>query len=251
MKIALCYFTVLLCLVSGCGGDPDSPSTNELVALNIIQKYNLHIEGKPQTDDFTLPQEFNDANWGLKEIVCQQAGCDLTPFAGQTVSSVRYSILEKYDGEPLYLWILIKENACICAYTSVREGSGLVPGVFPVNESIVGIWVWYGTSGGLAGVNETPGNTGETRKVVFEDNGNVTFYTNGEVTLSSTYTSATEKTIMAEDPLPVVKVEGISFIYAYSFPSVDKLKLQENVVDGFTFEYWKEWPRGKKWRSGR
>ncbi|MEJ2697782.1 MAG: hypothetical protein P8013_14180 [Candidatus Sulfobium sp.] len=116
-------------------------------------------------------------------------------------------------------------------------GSGTVS---ESNESIVGSWVWYETSGGLAGVHETPEITGESRKVVFEDNGKVTFYTNGEMIFSSTYTLATEKTIIAEDPLPVVKVEGNSFIYAYSFPSPDELTLQENVFDGFTYKYRRE-----------
>jgi len=238
MRLAIYCALLVVCLV-GCGSDTNR-SRDEQVALSVIQKYNLHTEGAPQTDVYTLPQEFNDANWGLKETVCQQAGYDLTPFAGQTVSLMRYSILEKYNGDPLYLWILTKENTCICAYTSVREGSGLVPGIFPVSEGIIGSWVWYETSGGFAGVHETPVNTGETRKVVFEDNGEVTFYTNGEVTFSSIYTLANEKTIMAEDPLPVVKVEGISFVYVYSFPSSDELILRENVSDGFTYEYRRE-----------
>lgn len=107
-----------------------------------------------------------------------------------------------------------------------------------IYESIVGIWNWYETSGGIGGIVETPESTGETRMVVFEYNGNVTFYTNNEVTLSSTYALASEYTIISDNPLPVVKVDDIdSFFFIYSFPYEDELELQENVYDGFIHNY--------------
>ena len=55
------------------------------------------------------------------------------------------------------------------------------------NESIIGTWDWYKTSGGIGGIIERPQTTGETRKVVFQENGNVTFYTDNEITLSWIY----------------------------------------------------------------
>jgi hypothetical protein len=138
-----------------------------------------------------------------------------------------------YRASVIFIFILTLLAFAACSGSD--SGSGAKS-----NESIVGNWVWYETTGGIAGVHETPENTGETRKVVFEDNGNITFYTNGEVTQSSTYTLAIEKTMMSEDPLPVVKVEGTSFIYIYSFPYVDELNLVENVTDGFEYKYKKE-----------
>jgi len=114
------------------------------------------------------------------------------------------------------------------------------PKQIEIYEGIVGSWIWYETSGGVAGVLETPETTGETRKVVFQENGNVTFYTNDEVTLSSTYTLASENTLFSDEPLPVVKVEDLTVFYLYSFPYVDELELQENVIDGFIHNYSKE-----------
>jgi len=105
------------------------------------------------------------------------------------------------------------------------------------NESIIGTWNWYETSGGIGGIIETPQTTGETRKVVFQENGTVTFYTDDEITLTSTYSLDRENTIISADPLPVVKVDGIDFVYIYSFPYVDELELQENVYDGFIHNY--------------
>jgi hypothetical protein len=106
-------------------------------------------------------------------------------------------------------------------------------------DSIIGSWDWYETSGGIAGIIDTPETTGETRKVVFQENGNVTFYTNEVAILSTTYTLAEEVTIISPDPLPVVKVYG-DFDYIYSFPYVDELELQENEYDGFIHNYRKE-----------
>ena len=105
------------------------------------------------------------------------------------------------------------------------------------NENIVSTWNWYETSGGIGGITETPQTTGETRKVVFQNNGDVTFYIDDEVTLSSTYTLATEITIISDEPLPVVKIDDLDFDYIYSFPYVDELELQENVIDGFIYNY--------------
>lgn len=107
-------------------------------------------------------------------------------------------------------------------------------------ERIVGTWQWYETSGGFAGVIETPETTGETRQVVFEEDGTVSFYKNGNVTLTSTYTLGKEKTIFSEEPLPVLIIDSASFLYAYSFPFEDELELQENVYDGFVHNYRKE-----------
>lgn len=108
------------------------------------------------------------------------------------------------------------------------------------NESIIGVWTWYETSGGIAGIIETPETTGETRGVAFQEDGGVEFYTNDEVIFASTYTLSNEKTILSDEMMPVVKVDGIDFNYIYSFPYVDELELQEAVADGFIHNYRKD-----------
>lgn len=110
---------------------------------DFIQKHNFHIESGPTTVTATLPQQFTDANWSLKEGLCQQAGYDLTPYAGQNVSLIHINITEKYYnpaipgtiGEPLYIWIVAKDQTSVCGFLSVRESSGLIPGVFAVNDT--------------------------------------------------------------------------------------------------------------------
>jgi inhibitor of cysteine peptidase len=133
-------FLVLISIL-GCGSTSSAPSSQP-VGADIIQKYNFHVEGQSITTPFTLPQPITDAGWGLKEDMCQQAGYDLTPYAGQNISVIQYNLAEKYyypailgsAGESLYLWVIAKDQTSICGYLSVREDSGLIPGVFAVND---------------------------------------------------------------------------------------------------------------------
>lgn len=136
------FLIPLVISIFGCGSSSSTPSSQS-VGADVIQKYSLQVEGQPTTTSITLPQQFTDANWGLKEELCQQAGYDLAPHAGQNVSLLRYNLTEKYypavsrnigAGEPLYLWVIAKDQTSVCGYLSVREDSGLIPGVFAVND---------------------------------------------------------------------------------------------------------------------
>lgn len=79
--------------VVGCGSSSNTP-VSQLIGADIIQEYSFHVEGEPAIFEATLPMEFNDANWGLKEIVCKEAGYTLLPYAGQTITLIRYSITD-------------------------------------------------------------------------------------------------------------------------------------------------------------
>ncbi len=128
-------------------GRSSSDFSSRLVGRDIIQAYNFHIQGQPTTTTLNLPKQFTDANWGLKELLCQRAGYDLTPYAGQTVSLVQYRVTENYyfsakpkpwaAGESLYLWIVAKDGVSVCGFLSAREGSSLIPRVFAVNDPLI------------------------------------------------------------------------------------------------------------------
>jgi len=128
--------------IFGCGSTSSVPTSSQSVGADVVQKYSFHVEGQTTTTSITLPQQLTDANWGLKEGLCQQAGYDLTPYAGQSVSLIQFNLTEKYyhpsipgtTGEPLYLWVVAKDQTSVCGYLSVRDGSGFIPGVFSVND---------------------------------------------------------------------------------------------------------------------
>ena len=127
--------------IFGCG-NTSSASTSQSVGADVIQKYSFHTEGEPTTTPVTLPQQITGANWGLIEGLCQQAGYDLTPYVGQDLSLIQFNLTQKYyhpaipgnAGESLYLSVFAKDQTSVCGYLSVREGSGLIPGVFAVND---------------------------------------------------------------------------------------------------------------------
>lgn len=131
-------FVLSICLlIMGCGSSSPPPTSQYVGYLgsDIIQKYNFHVEGDPTITSLTLPQQFTDANWGIKENVCAQTGYSLIPYAGESISAIKYAITEKYLSEPLYLWILAKDQIGICSYLSVRENSNAAPGVMAVNTA--------------------------------------------------------------------------------------------------------------------
>ncbi len=121
-------------------GDPNSKWTkvsNQVTTKITIQDYSFYYEGVPIASTITLPQQLNDANWDLKENICEQAGYSLIPYAGEDIAAIKYGIIETYSNEPLYLWILEKNQTTICAYLSVREGSTLTPGIFDLDDANV------------------------------------------------------------------------------------------------------------------
>jgi hypothetical protein len=85
-----------------------------------------------------------DENWTLKARLCQQAGYDLGPYAGQDVSLTRYNLHQRYHSDyimagtgiggesqqvyvnidlSLYLWVIAKDHVTLGSYISVADSS--------------------------------------------------------------------------------------------------------------------------------
>ena len=263
------YCYIILIIFSGflfsCNDDDSldrTPVINFNTTLDILNEDGEIIEVAPQGIPLTLSFSFQNISNEIQTVEF---------YDGQQYD------LEVYDSGGNLVWNWANDRVFTAALTELifdpdetilfeeiwdqtsNEGSQVPAGIYDVyvnrnwntdmpdmstgpvqieiTESIAGNWIWYETSGGIAGIIETPQTTGEARRVVFQDNGNVTFYTNDVVTLSSTYALASEDTIISDTPLPVVKIDGIGFDYIYSFPYVDELELQEAVIDGFIHNY--------------
>ena len=122
---------IVLLLVLGCSRTSSTTKSSPSIS---IQQRAFHYTDVPVTTTVTLPQQLNDANWGVKETICEKAEYSLRPYAGQTITSTKYTITETYSGEPLYLWVLEQNQKTICAYFSVREASTLTPGLFAAGD---------------------------------------------------------------------------------------------------------------------
>lgn len=133
-------FLIVILIVAGIGllMPKENPASSngpegERIIPSELEKLNVEVTGPSVETEIQLPLTFSDANWGLKKIVCEEGGYDLSSYAGKPVSFTSYNINDTYDGHPLDLVLISSGNVIVCAYKTVREGSNLSPGIFPVN----------------------------------------------------------------------------------------------------------------------
>ena len=105
-------------------------------------------------------------------------------------------------------------------------------------EKILGQWVWDHSFGGIAGMEITPESTGQTRRLVFEEQ-HLLQFVNDSLRQSNEYYLALDKTIFSTDSVPVVYLDNVA-VYPYYFENVNLLILNDNFVDGFAHYYRRE-----------
>jgi hypothetical protein len=101
-----------------------------------LKRLKIEVAG-PATKqiDVQLPPKLSDANWGLKKIICEQGGYDLSAYAGKKVTLSCFSMREKYNSkESLNVWVVSSGDNIACVYKAVGEGSSMAPGVFSVEN---------------------------------------------------------------------------------------------------------------------
>ncbi|RTQ45315.1 hypothetical protein EJV47_25935 [Hymenobacter gummosus] len=96
-------------------------------------------------------------------------------------------------------------------------------------------WTWQSSVGGIAGRTETPANTGQQRAIEFDANGNAHFYTNGQLTRTTTYTIQTGTSIRTSQPTDII-VYASGGRQSYSING-QQLTLMDEVYDGYVAEY--------------
>jgi hypothetical protein len=111
-----------------------APGCDLLVAQPTIAALGLTPVGAPQTLDQTLPAALTDANWGLKAIVCQEGGYDLSSVAGSTVCLVGQDMTQLCQGYPARVWVVMKDGVVVCVYKTVRSNVPIAPGVYAAND---------------------------------------------------------------------------------------------------------------------
>ena len=129
-----------------------------------METYKFATSGEPVTVPTTLPVPLSGGEWEQKQLRCQEAGYDLTPYAGQTLSLTKIQLVQGYyysflfpqatiygmevvsmEGElPLSLWVVSKDQATVCSYVSLaaitqdyltlRQTGYFTSDVFAVND---------------------------------------------------------------------------------------------------------------------
>jgi hypothetical protein len=97
------------------------------------------------------------------------------------------------------------------------------------------VWTWQRSTGGIAGGTQTPASSGQQRKIEFDPNGTVRFYTNGQLTRTDTYTVQPGSSIRSGQTVDMIHY-GTSFKQSFQI-SGKKLLLWDEVYDGYESEY--------------
>lgn len=105
------------------------------------------------------------------------------------------------------------------------------------NTSLIGEWNWIGSTGGIAGITETPQTTGENRKLKISTD-SIKSYQNGALNFQTKYSiEVDESLIFNETREMIIQENGFKQILNIS---ENTLILIGDCNDCFTSEYKKE-----------
>ena len=103
--------------------------------------------------------------------------------------------------------------------------------------NIVGTWNWISSTGGIAGVTETPEATGKTIQLMITQDSFRT-YENGELTSESNYTIETKESLLYGELREMIILED--GFCKMIIRNGNKLVLVDDCYDCFISEYVKE-----------
>jgi hypothetical protein len=97
-----------------------------------------------------------------------------------------------------------------------------------------GTWEWVSTTGGLAGIHDTPASTGKTLRYEFTSEGAYTITENGTVTSQGTYTIAKRNCIHSGDQKDFIDFSSEE-VADRTIETVDEktLGLSDEYFDGY------------------
>ena len=75
------------------------------------------------------------------------------------------------------------------------------------NTNLIGVWNWTGSSGGIAGTNETPESTGNTIKLEIMSN-SIRSYLNDNLTSETSYTIEIKESLLFIEPREMIIFEN-------------------------------------------
>ncbi|RYZ95557.1 MAG: hypothetical protein EOP47_25625 [Sphingobacteriaceae bacterium] len=107
-------------------------------------------------------------------------------------------------------------------------------------DNIYGKWHWVSSSGGIAGLTETPKTAGYTMGVDYNRNNVFRRYKNGDVINSAKFTIVKTKGVFGMDSTYVIKYTPDNFDHVVITAKRDSLVLTDNISDGYTTLYIKD-----------
>lgn len=128
----------LLCGAVLLGCAPGSAGSSEFTGVErVAAQYDLHLVGEPSISDAPVPEDLDTVPWGYLVIAMEDAGYDLDPYAGSTLTAYRCPLEETQDGLALTLHVFEADGEVVGAYLSLTADDPIdqpIPGVMSLNQ---------------------------------------------------------------------------------------------------------------------
>lgn len=102
--------------------------------------------------------------------------------------------------------------------------------------SIATTWSWTSSSGGIAGITNTPASTGKNIDLIIYSDNKYSIYTNGKISSQGTYTIGAQKCIHDNTVKNVIIFSNDTSMMIEKIDTVN-LILSDEFYDGFTVSY--------------
>lgn len=132
--------SIVVCVVFGAVllGCAPQPKDSEITGAEAIAaQYGLHFAGEPSVSAAQLPQDLTKPPWGVLVSEAEDAGYDLGPYAGSTLTLSSYPLEETQDGLALTLHVFDDHGEVVGAYVSLTADNPVyqpIPGVLSLDE---------------------------------------------------------------------------------------------------------------------
>jgi len=100
-------------------------------------------------------------------------------------------------------------------------------------DTILGRWNWQQSSGGLAGIINTPESVGYSIELEFNENGIYTLYVADTIQEQGNYNITKELSVFSNDPVPTITYENRSIPQAILKLNKDSLLVADECLDCF------------------
>jgi hypothetical protein len=127
------YIPVLILILASCTSQQSkNAKTQDDFIQEELNKWNIEVIGKGESEELMLPDEFKDHYWTLVNSACIDAGYYLERHAGETITLTVYPINEIHKRDSLQINIFHKDEKIIGLYKSVMKGSAAGSGIMSV-----------------------------------------------------------------------------------------------------------------------
>lgn len=103
-------------------------------------------------------------------------------------------------------------------------------------SNLTATWSWTSSTGGIAGITNTPTSTGKNIDLIISSDNKYSVYTNGKISSQGTYTIGTQKCIHDNTVKNVIVFSNDTSMMIEQIDTIN-LFLSDEFYDGFSVSY--------------